>query len=171
LIQVKAKTAPAGRHFQLREQLWMSFMIIPHNAFIFVGDGRKALVLRNDGDTQYLNLKTEEVFTDRNPPTHEQGTDRPGRSHASVGPGRSSVAQTDWHMLEEHRFAHEVAAALEKVVRERGVESLFVVAPPRALAELRQAFHPDVKKRIVAEIDKDLTKHPLYDIEKHLLSA
>ena len=38
-------------------------MIIPHNAFIFVGDGQKALVLRNDGDAQYLNLKTEEVFT------------------------------------------------------------------------------------------------------------
>jgi protein required for attachment to host cells len=145
--------------------------IVPHNAFVFVGDGRKALVLRNDGDTQYLNLKTEQVFTDKNPPTHDQGTDRPGRSHASVGPGRSSVAQTDWHMLEEHRFAHEVAAALEKTVRERGVEALFIVAPPRALADLRKAFHPDVKKRIVAEIDKDLTKHPLYDIEKHLLNA
>jgi protein required for attachment to host cells len=149
----------------------MSSMIIPHNAFIFVGDGRKALVLRNEGDTQYLNLKAEEVFTDRNPPTHDQGTDRPGRSHSSVGPGRSSVTQTDWHMLEEHKFAHEVAAALEKVVRERGVESLFVVAPPRALADLRKAFHPDVKRRIVAEIGKDLTNHPLCDIEKHLVNA
>ena len=57
----------------------MSSMIIPHNAFIFVGDGQKALVLRNDGDAQFLNLKTEEVFTDRNPLTHDQGTDRPGR--------------------------------------------------------------------------------------------
>jgi protein required for attachment to host cells len=145
--------------------------IVPYNAFVFVGDGRKALVLRNDGDAQYLNLKTEQVFTDKNPSTHDQGTDRPGRSYSSVGPGRSSVAQTDWHMLEEHRFAHEVAAALEKIVRERGVEALFIVAPPRALADLRKAFHPDVKKRIVAEIDKDLTKHPLYDIEKHLLNA
>ena len=121
-------------------------MIIPHNAFIFVGDGQKALVLRNDGDAQYLNLKTEEVFTDRNPLTHDQGTDRPGRSHSSVGPGRSSVTQTDWHTLEEHRFAHEVAAALEKVVRERGVQSLFIIAPPRALADLRKAFHPMSKR-------------------------
>ena len=145
--------------------------IVPHNAFVFVGDGRKALFLRNDGDTQYLNLKTEQVFTDENPPTHDQGTDRPGRSHSSVGPGRSSVTQTDWHMLEEHRFAREVASALEKIVRERGVEALIIVAPPRALADLRKAFHADVKKRIVAEIDKDLTKHPLYDIERHLQNA
>jgi protein required for attachment to host cells len=141
---------------------------IPHNAFVFVGDGQKALILRNEGDAELLNLKTEQVFTDRNPPTHEQGADRPGRAFSSVGAGRSSVRQTDWHALEEHRFAHEVAAALERVVRERAIEVLIVVAPPRALADLRKAFHPDVKKRIVAEIDKDLTKFPIDQIEKHL---
>jgi protein required for attachment to host cells len=146
----------------------MTKVNVPHNAYVFVGDGRKALVLRNEGDAQYLDLKTERVFTDNNPPTHEQGTDRPGREHSSVGAGRSSVSQTDWHDLEEHKFAHEVAAALEKVVRDRKVEHLIVVAPPRALADLRKAFHPDVKKIISAEINKDLTKHPLYDIEKHL---
>jgi protein required for attachment to host cells len=141
---------------------------IPHNAFVFVGDGRKALILRNDGDPDLLNLKTERVFTDDNPATHEQGTDRPGRAFSSVGAGRSSVAQTDWHKLEEHRFATDVAAALERIVRERGVHALVVVAPPRALADLRKAFHPDVKKRIIAEIDKDLTKHPIDQIEKRL---
>jgi protein required for attachment to host cells len=144
---------------------------IPHNALVFVGDGEKALILRNEGDADLLNLKTERVFTDRNPPTHEQGTDRPGRSFSSVGAGRSSVQQTDWHKLEEHRFAHEVAARLEQVVRERGAEALVVVAPPRALADLRKAFHPEVKKRIVAQIDKDLTKFPIDQIEKHLASA
>jgi protein required for attachment to host cells len=144
---------------------------VPHNAFVFVGDGGKALVLRNDGDAQFLNLKAERVFTDENPPTHEQGADRPGRSYSSVGAGRSSVTQTDWHALEEHRFAREVASALERVVRERGVETLIIVAPPRALADLRKAFHADVKRKIVAEIDRDLTKHPLYEIEKHLVNA
>ncbi|MFY9772262.1 MAG: host attachment family protein [Xanthobacteraceae bacterium] len=144
---------------------------IPHNAFVFVGDGSKALFLRNEGDAEALNLKTEQVFTDRNPPTHEQGTDRPGRAFSSVGAGRSSVTQTNWHTLEKHRFAYEVAATLERVVRERGVEALVVVAPPRALADLRKAFHPDVKKKIIAEIDKDLTKFPIDQIEKHLANA
>jgi protein required for attachment to host cells len=143
-------------------------MIVPHNAYVFVGDGKKALILRNDGNTQLLNLKTERVFKDQNPPTHEQGTGRPGREHSSVGPGRSSVSQTDWHDLEEHKFAHDVAAALEKIVRERKVEVLIVIAPPRALADLRKSFHGDVKKKIVAEIDKDLTKLPVAKIERHL---
>jgi protein required for attachment to host cells len=146
----------------------MAKISIPHNALVFVGDGRKALILRNEGDADFLNLKTERVFTDKNPSTHEQGTDRPGRTYSSVGPGRSSVSQTDWHALEEHKFAHEVAATLERIVRERAIEALVVVAPPRALADLRKAFHPDVKKRIIAEIDKDLTKHPIDQIEKHL---
>jgi protein required for attachment to host cells len=141
---------------------------IPHDGFVFVGDGRKALFLRNEGDAEILNLKTEQVFVDKNPATHDQGTDRPGRAFSSVGSGRSSVSQTDWHSLEEHRFAEEVAAVLERIVRERGVKALVVVAPPRTLADLRKAFHADVKKRIVAELDKDLTKHPVDQIEKHL---
>jgi len=141
---------------------------IPHNAYVFVGDGRKALVLRNEGDAQFPNLKTEDVFQDNNLPTREQGADRPGRTFASVGARRAAMDQTDWHDIEEQRFAREVAAALERIVRERGVEALIVAAPPRTLAELRQAFHPDVKRRIIAELDKDLTKQPVYEIEKHL---
>ncbi len=35
---------------------------ILHNAFVFVGDGRKALFLRNDGDEKFPNLETERVF-------------------------------------------------------------------------------------------------------------
>jgi len=141
---------------------------IPHNAYVFIGDGRKALVLRNDGDAKYLSLKIERVFVDQNPPTHDQGSDRPGRAFSSVGKLRSSMGQTDWHAMEEHKFAHQVAAALEKIVRERKAEALIVAAPPRALADLRKAFHPDVKKKIVAEIDKDLTNHPVSEIEKLL---
>ena len=37
----------------------MTKLKIPHNALIFVGDGRKALFLRNDGDEEFPNLKTE----------------------------------------------------------------------------------------------------------------
>ena len=145
----------------------MTKLKIPHDAYVFVGDGHKALVLRNEGDEKFVNLKTEQVFVDqKNPSTQEQGSDRPGSSHSSVGPRRSSVSQTDWHDLEEHKFAHDVAATLEKIVRERKVRALIIVAPPRALADLRKSFHDDVKSKIVAEIDKDLTKRPVWEIEK-----
>jgi protein required for attachment to host cells len=149
----------------------MSKLNIPHDALIFVGDGHKALFLRNSGDEKFLNLKTESVFVDDNPPAHEQGSDRPGRAFKRAHTNqRSAVETTDWHELEQHRFAQRVAAAMERLVRERNAQALVVAAPPRTLAELRASFHDDVKRRIIAEIAKDLTKHPVWEIEKHLVS-
>ncbi len=74
-------------------------MSIPHDAIVFVGDGRKALFLRNAGDEKFLNLKTEQVFVGQNPATHEQGSDRPGRlfAGAAARDKRSAVEPTDWH--------------------------------------------------------------------------
>ena len=143
---------------------------IPHNALVFVGDGRKALFLRNAGDAMSPNLKTEKVFEDVNPLTHEQGGDRPGRISEAALPGRKrAVEPTNWHDIEEHRFARTVAAAMEQLVRTSKAKALIVVAPPRTLADLRNAFHPDVKACVLAEIGKDLTKHPVSEIEMHLV--
>ena len=143
---------------------------IPHDTIVFVGDGRKALFLRNAGDEKFPDLKTERVFVDQNPPTRDQGSDKPGRQFAGpTSPSRrSAVEPTDWHELEEHRFARLVADAFEKLVRERKVKAVIIAAPPRTLAELRQALHGDVRARVMAEVDKDFTKHPVYEIERHL---
>lgn len=147
----------------------MSKLKIPHNAFVLVGDGRKALFLRNEGDEKFPNLKTEQVLQDVNPPTHEQGSDRPGHVGKAMGSGRrSAVEPVDWHDLGEHRFARTVASAMEDVVRSRKAPALVIVAPPRTLADIRAALHADVASRVIAEINKDLTRHPVSDIEKHL---
>ena len=149
----------------------MNKLAIPHDAMVFIGDGRKALFLRNAGDEKFLYLKTERVLIDENPPTHEQGSDRPGRAFKRAGTNlRSGVGDTDWHELETHRFVHRVAGALEQLVRAQNVKAIVIAAPPRTLADLRQSFHADVKARIVAEITKDLTNHPIDEIEKHLVS-
>jgi len=148
----------------------MNRLSIPHDALVFVGDGQRALFLRNAGDEKFPNLITERVFTEDNPPTHEQGTDRPGRGFKRAGTNRRSAMETtDWHELEKERFADHVASALAQRVRSENIKAIVIVAPPRTLAELRHAFHADVKHRIIAEIDKDLTKHPVWDIEKHLV--
>ncbi len=147
----------------------MNKLRIPHNALVFVGDGRKALFLRNQGDEKFPNLRTEKVFEDENPRSHEQGTDRPGRVAESAATGRrSTVEPTDWHQIEEHRFARRVATTIEQMVRASKAKALVVVAPPRTLADLRDAIHADVKACVVAEINKDLTKHPVWEIESML---
>ena len=62
-----------------------------------------------------------------------------------------------------------MSAALEALVRRLDAPALVIVAPPRALADLRQALHGDVKARLIGEIDKDLTKLPVWEIEKHVV--
>ncbi|HEX2726621.1 MAG TPA: host attachment protein [Beijerinckiaceae bacterium] len=142
-------------------------LTIAHNGWVVVGDGRTALLLSNQGDEVYPNLQVQQVLeAPPNPPTHEQGTDQPPR--AVFGGRRSAIAQTDWHELAEQRFAGDVAEALEKVHRTTPIKALIVVAPPRTLSNFRQAFSDNLKRSIVAEVDKDLTKHPLSEIERLL---
>lgn len=147
------------------------FFRIPHNAYVIVGDGRKALFLRNEGSQIALRLKTEQVLLNNNPPTREQGSDQPGRSFASVGARRSSVEQADWHEIGEQRFARTVADTLEALARDRDIPGFVIAAPPRTLAELRRVLDASVKGRIIAEIDKDFTGHPVENIERHLSAA
>ncbi len=43
---------------------------------------------------------------------------------------------------------------------------MIIVAPPRTLGELRKHYHKEVEKRLAGEIAKDLTGHPVPEIEK-----
>jgi protein required for attachment to host cells len=45
-----------------------------------------------------------------------------------------------------------------------------LVAPPKALASLRESFTPIVRSVLCAEIAKDLVKEPLEKIAEHLQS-
>lgn len=146
-------------------------MLVPHDAFVVVADGRKMLFFRNDGDAAYPNLIVERVREQDNPPNRDQATDGPGTSFSSVGNGRSSYEETDFHQLEEDRFAAETAERLRKRALANNFEKLIVVAPPRTLGELRKHYHKEVSSRLIGELDKDLTGHPVREIEIALVNA
>jgi protein required for attachment to host cells len=146
-------------------------MQVPHDAFVVVADGRKMLFFRNDGDAHFPNLVVERVREQDNPPDREQSTDAPGTTFSSVGNGRSSYQETDFHQLEEDRFAAETAELLKKRAFDNNYEALIVVAPPRTLGELRKHYHKEVEQRLIGELDKDLTGHPVDAIESALKSA
>ena len=143
-------------------------VFVRRDSLVLVGDGQKALFLRNRGDAGRVQLVVEDIFERDNPPTREQGTDRPGRSVASVGVARSAMEEADWHHLEKERFAEELAKALYRYAHDNRFEELIVVAPPKVLGNLRKAFHPEVADRIVAEIPKEMISHPIAEIERHI---
>ncbi|HWH22053.1 MAG TPA: host attachment family protein [Allosphingosinicella sp.] len=142
-------------------------MQVPHNSFVVVADGEKMLFFRNEGDAEFLKLEVERKRVQDNPPSREQKTDEAGRTFdASGGAGRSAYEETDYHALEEARFAAETAELLKKRALKNDFESLIIIAPPRTLGELRKHYHKEVEKRLTGEIAKDLTGHPVEEIEK-----
>jgi protein required for attachment to host cells len=146
----------------------MSDLLIHHGEWVVVCDGAKALVLENTGDAKFPNLKTREVFEQKHLATHELGTDAPGRSFSSVGHGRSSVTQTDFHDQAEHDFLVKLAKHLDTAVGAGKVKSLIMVAAPRALGMIRSVYSHALKGVVRAEVDKDFVKLPVDQIEKHL---
>lgn len=147
---------------------------ISHNALVMVGDGARAIFLRNSGTVLQPKLTVERVFEQQNPPTREQGTDRPTRGSdftgraTSAGSPRSNIEQTDWHQLNEDRFAKDIADKLYQLAHAKRFERLILVAPPKTLGALRKTLHKEVLDRVAAEVPKDFTHAPITDIQDQL---
>ncbi|WP_048645524.1 host attachment protein [Nitratireductor soli] len=142
-----------------------------HDIWVLVADGEKALFLRNEGDATYPNLQVVRQMHEENPPTREQGTDRPGRLNDGNGVHRSAVDDTDWHRIEKERFAADIAERLYKLAHRGTFDRLVLVAPPLVLGELRKEMHKEVGDRVVGEVAKTLTNHTVSDIEKLLMQG
>ncbi|MCF3935613.1 host attachment family protein [Acuticoccus sp. M5D2P5] len=143
---------------------------LPADAWVMVGDGEKALFLKNEGDEVYPNLVVVRTMEQSNPSTREQGTDAPGRLKDGPGHHSSAVEEADWHRLEKERFAKDIAERLYKAAHKGQYRHLVVAAPPQVLGELRKALHKEVSERILFDVPKELTNHPVNEIEKALTS-
>ena len=150
----------------------MSQLLIHRGEWVVVCDGAKALVLENTGDEKFPNLKTLEVFEQKDLATHDLGAEKPGRAYSPAGHGvRGTIEQTDWHDQAERDFLVHLVKHLDTALAAGKVKSLIVVAPPRALGMIRPVYSHALKSAVRAEIDKDLVKHPVDRIEKQLTGA
>lgn len=134
--------------------------------WVLVCDGARALILENIGDEKFPNLRTREAMEEQHASTREQGSDAPGRVHQSVGTARSAVEQTDYKSQSEADFLGRLIARLE--AEAPGIRKLHIVAPPKALGVLRQAYGNGVKAILGEEVAKDLTGMPVHEIERLL---
>ena len=153
-------------------------MPLPHNALVLVADGRKMLFLRNEGDENQIDLRTEahdqrEDRKDRDyrtdaPGTAAHGAGAAGRGIGAQGGGHVSrpvMKETDFHQLEEDRWVKDAADELKKRVVRNDFEALAIVAPPKALGVLKKSLHKEVEKRVVFTINKEMSGRPIPDIE------
>ena len=78
------------------------------------------------------------------------------------------LQETNWHKLEKHRFAKQIADVLYTAAHRGDYSQLVLAAPPMIMGDLRKAMHKEVSDKVVAEISKDLTNMPADAIEKAL---
>ena len=141
-------------------------MGIATDTLVLVTDGRKMLFLRNEGDSEYMQLEVENKERRNDAPDRDLSTDEPGSTFSSGSNARSSYEETDFHQLEEDRWAHEAADRINSRALDNDFEQLVIIAPPKTLGELRKKLHKETEKRTILEIDKEMTNQPLKEIEE-----
>jgi len=145
-------------------------MPLPNNALVLVTDGRKTLFFRNHGDENQIDLRTEAHDEREDAPDRELKTDAPGAIGQSAGySGRVAYEETDFHQLEEDRWAESAAETVNQRVLRNDFEVLAIVAPPQTLGVIRKKLHKEAERRIVCEIPKEMTGRPIPDIEALLV--
>ena len=146
----------------------MSEIKVPWESWVVVCDGAKALIMQNAGDNQLMNLQVHETLTQPNEADRDIGAGKPGRSHQANGQSGSAVEETSWHDQAESAFLKQVAARLDGLVHEKDAKRIVLVAPPKALGQIRPSLSADTQAAITAEVPKDLTNFPIDQIERHL---
>jgi protein required for attachment to host cells len=136
--------------------------------WILIADGARARIWRSEGWGTGLTPVTEEIEGDHRA-THEIGVERPGRVQESANPGRHAMEpRVDWHQFEKSQFAKKMASHLNRAAQNKDYDRLVLIAPPKALGELRSALDKHAAGLVVAELDKDLTQVASQELPKHL---
>jgi protein required for attachment to host cells len=149
-------------------------MALPHRALVLVADGTKVLFLRNHGDQNQIDLRTESHDEREDRKDRELKTDSPGNAPVLKASGgaeahRPAYSETDFHQQEEDRWVKEAAEELKRRALRNDYEALAVIAPPKALGTLRKELHKEVEKRIVLTLNKEMSGRPIPDIEELLV--
>lgn len=128
-------------------------MILANGATVAVVDGHNLRLFRNKGIEPRVQLDEQPVAAIQ--PTNEGS----GMRH------RSTSANPDRSRLEEDDFAAGAAAYLNRLALDGEISSLFVIADPRTLGELRRHLHDVTREKLAGDLAKDLTGGSVEAIE------
>lgn len=144
-------------------------MAIPHGALVLVADGKKMLWLRNQGDSELVDLRTESHDERADPMDREIKTDAPGTQGQRMGDARPAMGEADFHQQGEDRWIRDAAEQVNRRALRNDFDALAVIIPPKALGEFRKKLHKEAERRIVLTVNKEMTDRPIADIEELLV--
>lgn len=132
--------------------------MLTKGTWVVVADAEKAVVYENVGDVRKPELRRLQQI---DAPETFVATDRPGRM-PDVGPNqRSALEQPDYARLAGEGLAADLAAVLARKLVKGAFERLVIVAPPQVLGAIRDELSDEVRARVLGEIPKTLTNHPV----------
>lgn len=137
--------------------------------WILVADGAQARMYETDARGKEFVALPHGEFLAANLPSREIDADKPGQGFDRVGQGqRRMQPRTDSQRHAKAEFARHLAEFLEQKQQRQAYDALVIVAPAKALGDLRVALAPGVKKLVLAELSKDLVHLNERELPRHL---
>ena len=122
--------------------------------WILVADGSHAKILQASGKGEF---QQRSQFGVASLPSRDLVSDRPGRSFDRAGQGRHAMEPpSDPHVRAKSDFLGEIVDHLDISFCKNDFARLVVVAPPKALGDLRAAFPKRLSNSVIREIPKDV---------------
>ncbi|MES0860820.1 host attachment family protein [Ruegeria sp. SCPT10] len=141
---------------------------LSQGTWVIVADGEKALFMENITDAEDPNLVVVSVEEADMPAA--QPSDRAGRRNDGGPNQKSALNDASWKTHAKSLFVQELATLLNRKGLKGAYKRLVLVASPHVLGLLRRRLHSEVLAKVVAEVDKTLTNHPLHKVERVLIS-
>jgi protein required for attachment to host cells len=140
-------------------------MELPHNTTIVVTDGQRLRLFRNTGTARHMAL------TELPQPDVHGDVDGAARHEHTGQDNHDDRRLQDRRLDKDHQeasFASAVARWLNHEVVTGNIGALFVIAPPRALGQLRLHYGDALKTRLVGELAKEHTHEAVQYLEQML---
>ena len=131
--------------------------------FILVADGSRAtLFFRSDQQPQLKVMQVWDNVAGRTPDS-ESESDNLGTTHAG-GSHHGSSTPTDSPKRNSKRMFVQMLA---ETLRERlsGYDELVLIAAPKALGDLRKKLDETVRRRVIVDLNKDLTHLSIHEVQ------
>lgn len=134
-----------------------------------IADGGRARFVERHEDNGAFDTVREIVSPDLHRSSHELGTERPGRTHESADAARHAIQpRTDPHTKEKHAFAAHIGGELNRASGRGEFQRLVLIAPVRVLLDVKKALDDAARRKVVGQLQKDLTRVPDGDLTEHL---
>lgn len=137
-----------------------------HGTWVVVADAERALILENTGTAREPELTpiASETAADLLALADRSARLRDRKQTLTTEP-------PDYDRMAAETLATDLVRGLSRQARAGAFERLVIAAPPQMLSAFRDHMDDDLRARVVAELPKTLTHHPLPRMAEVLTAA